>query len=150
MSVLSNWKLTYKPGVTGETVIVNYDAELLEEPEFNMRIGNTVVPIRYGTPFIELTDADAFDLSVTLINYSATDALARQEMMRALIVRYQNLGKVPLRLEVRDLTSERYDFASVVFGNPRVRRLVDYGSEGAAAWSLALPIIAVGATRTTL
>lgn len=148
MSILSNWKLTYKPGITGETVVVAHDDELMEEPEIGPTVGYRVIPIRYGTPILDLDGSKVYDLSVTLIKYSATDAEARRDMMRAVIVQYDPLGKVPLRLEIRGLATERYDFTSAVFGRPRVRRLEAWGEDGKAAWSLALPITAVGASRS--
>ena len=150
MTLSSNWKLTVKPGVSGSFVFVDYDQDLFEEPEIGLQVGMSVVRIPYGNPFLELTDQDVYQMSITKVFYAATDAAARMAMLEAFTQRYATLGKVPLRLEIRDLATRRFDWTSAAFSNPRVRRLTDLGGEGQAAWSLAQSITAVGLTRTVV
>lgn len=149
--ISSNWKLTVKPGVAGAFVFVDYGDDLLEEPEWGLQVGMNVQRIPYGTPLLELTNQDPYVMTITKVFYAASDAAARMAMMESFTQNYAVLGKVPLRLEIRDLATRRFDWASAVFSNPRVRRLTDSGIQGAeAAWSLAHTITAVALARTVI
>lgn len=149
MTILSNWRLIINPTTT-PVVAVEIDDELTEEPEFGLRVGLSVVPIKYGTPFLELTAGDIYSFSFTKVNYAATDAEARQAMMESLTDTYGALGKVPLRLTIRGLATRRYDFSEAVFDNPRVRRLTNHGGDGRAAWSLAHTVTAKALAKTVI
>lgn len=147
MTITSNWKLTIRPA-SSPIVLVNYDDELLEEPEFSQVIGMNVVRIPYGSPRFELTSADYYEFTIAKVFYAATDAAARQAMMEAHTDTYATLGEQPVRLQVRDLTDRRYDWAGAVFSRPRTRRLLDYSTEGRAAWVLSHSVTARSFAKT--
>lgn len=149
MSISSNWKLTILRA-SSSIVFVDYDDELMDEPEIGGVIGLNIQPIPYGVPVFELTKADYYEFQVTKINYAETDALARQAMVEAMIDTYMTLGIQPLRLEIRGLATRRYDFAEAAFSRPRVRRLENFGGVGQAAWSLSHTITAKQWNKTII
>lgn len=150
MNVLSNWKLTYKPGVTGETVVVAFGDELLEEPEMSLRRGLEVVGIPYGTPFLRPTEHDVYEVSISIQRSSATDAFARRDMLNQFVDRYDSTTRVPIRLEILNQTDRYYQWSAAFIHSASVKRLVGEGGDGEAAWLLRFGFTAVGLTRVAV
>lgn len=149
MNILSNWKLTYDPTGT-PAVLLDYGAELAEEPEFSLRRGLDVIRIPYGIPFLRPTLHDVYEVLISIEHSSETDANARRDMVEQLTDFYDQTTKMPMRLEASGLTTRRYQWASSFIHTASVRRAVNSGGDGEAKWLLKIGFTAVGMTKTIL
>lgn len=147
MHLLSHWKLTHDPTGT-PVVILDYEDEIQDEPTISLRRGLNVIEIPYGTPFLQPTAQDVYEVSLTIIKGAASDALARRDMLAALTDRWDQLAKKPLRLEIRYQTDRYHQWASAFFTTAAPRLLVTDGP--ANAWALPITFTAVSFTKTII
>jgi hypothetical protein len=149
MNVASNWKLTYDPTGT-PAVILDFDMLMADEPEMSLRRGVEVIGIPYGAPFLRPTLNDVYEVGVSIVRTSSTDAFARRDMLNSFVDRYDQTTRVPMRLEARDLTDRYYQWSAAYIHSASVKRLVNEGGDGEAAWLLRFAFTAVGMSRTAI
>lgn len=149
MNVLSNWKLTYDPSGT-PAVLLDYNMELTDEPEMSLRRGLEVVTIPYGTPFLRPTKSDIYEVGVSIMRSSSTDAFARRDMINQFVDRYDQTKRVPIRLEAANLTDRYYQWSAAFIHSASVKRVVTEGEDGDATWLLKFGFTAVGLSKTIL
>jgi hypothetical protein len=149
MNILSNWKLTYDPAGT-LAVLLDYHMELTDEPEMSLRRGLEVVTIPYGTPFLRPTKSDIYEVAISIMRRSSTDAFARRDMINQFVDRYDQTTRVPIRLEALNLTDRYYQWSAAFIHSASVKRVVAEGEDGAAGWLLKFGFTAVGLTKTIL
>jgi hypothetical protein len=147
MNILSNWKLTYDPAGT-PLVLLDYGAELADEPDFSLRRGLEVVSIPYGVPFLRPTKHDVYDVAIAIMHSSASDAEARRDMLNQLSDRYSLTSRVPMRLEARDMATVYHQWSAAFIHSASVKRLVTQGIP--SGWLLRYSFTAVGFTKMTL
>lgn len=148
MNVLSNWKLTYDPAGANPVVLLDYNMELTDEPEMSLRRGLEVVTIPYGTPFLRPTNSDLYEVAVSIERNSSTDAYARRDMLNQLTDRYDQTVRMPIRLEIANLTTQYYQWSAAFIHSASVKRLVPESEDGRAVWLLKFGFTAVGFTKT--
>lgn len=149
MIILSNWRLTLGPSGSS-TVIMDYDAELTEEPVVNIRRGLEVIAIPYGAPFLRPTKNDVYEISLSIIRRSATDVLARSNMLTELTDRYDQTISTWLKLDAKDLTDRYYVWDKAFAHSAGTQRAPEYDEDGRAAWLLKFSFTAVDFTKVIL
>ncbi len=144
MNVLSNWKLTYSP-YADPVILLDYLAELTDEPEMSLRRGLEVVGIPYGTPFLRPTKNDVYEVALTISHTSESDANARRDMLNQLVDFYDQTERRPMWLEVSGLATHYYHWSAAFIHTASVKRVVAEGADG--AWLLKFAFTAVDCTK---
>ncbi len=140
MNVISDWKLQIAHPTAGLVTVLNYGQELLREPVFTGRYGNEVIELESADPRIRTTKVKVYDFMLQLMGVGATDADARLGMMRTFSA-FDDLDAIPMRLDIRGITSCYFYWNQAHFHTPVVERLID-GPAG--AWMQQLSITATG------